>query len=121
VSMNNTADRMACEDFGWVSQAIGIHREVGGDLAEVLDQVGATIRERGQIRGQVKALAAEGKMSAYILVALPIVIALVLSVVSPGYLNQFGEHVIGYGIIGLAVVMLVLGSVWMSRVIKVRF
>jgi tight adherence protein B len=121
VSMNQTAERMACEDFSWVSQAIGIHREVGGDLAEVLDQVGATIRERGQIRGQVKALAAEGKMSAYILVALPILIALVLMVISPGYLNQFGEHIIGYGLVGLAVVMLTIGSIWMSRVVKVRF
>ena len=55
-----------------MAQAIEINREVGGDLAEVLDQVGETIRERSQIKGHVKALSAEGKLSAYILMALPI-------------------------------------------------
>ena len=47
---------MGSDDFTWVAQAIAIHREVGGNLAEVLDAVGHTIRERNEIRGQVKAL-----------------------------------------------------------------
>ena len=62
---------MGSDDFAWVAQAIAIHREVGGNLAEVLDGVGHTIRERNQIRRQVKALAAEGKLSAIVLMALP--------------------------------------------------
>ena len=62
---------MGSDDFGWVAQAIAIHREVGGNLAEVLDAVGHTIRERSAIRRQVKALAAEGKLSAIVLLALP--------------------------------------------------
>ena len=65
-------------------QAIEIHREVGGDLAEVLDHVGETIRERFQIRGQVQALSAEGRLSAYILIALPVVMFIYLSAASPG-------------------------------------
>ena len=64
-SLDDTAARMASKDFTWVAQAIAIHREVGGDLAEVLDTVGQTIRERNQIRRQVKALSAEGRMSGY--------------------------------------------------------
>ena len=70
-TMTETARRMDSEDFSWIAEAIQINREVGGDLSEVLDQVGDTIRERAQIKGQVRALSAEGKMSAYILIALP--------------------------------------------------
>ena len=63
-ALDEVAERMGSDDFTWVAQAIAIHREVGGNLAEVLDAVGHTIRERNAIRRQVKALAAEGKLSA---------------------------------------------------------
>ena len=63
---------MGSDDFTWVAQAIAIHREVGGNLAEVLDAVGHTIRERNAIRRQVKALSAEGKLSAIVLLVLPL-------------------------------------------------
>ena len=66
-ALDETAARMDSEDFAWVAQAIAINRQVGGNLAEVLDTVGGTIRERGQIRRQVKALSAEGKLSAIVL------------------------------------------------------
>ena len=66
-SLDEVAERMGSDDFTWVAQAIAIHREVGGNLAEVLDAVGHTIRERNAIRRQVKALSAEGKLSAIVL------------------------------------------------------
>lgn len=59
-ALDETAERMGSDDFSWVAQAIAIQREVGGNLAEVLDAVSGTIRERNAIRRQVKALAAEG-------------------------------------------------------------
>ena len=80
-----TAQRMQSDDFEWVAQAIAINRETGGNLAEVLDQVGKTIRERNQIRRQVSALSAEGRLSAIVLVALPIVVFLFLAVIQPTY------------------------------------
>ena len=70
-ALDEIAERMGSDDFTWVAQAIAIHREVGGNLAEVLDAVGHTIRERNAIRRQVKALSAEGKLSAIVLMALP--------------------------------------------------
>ena len=63
-SLDEVARRTDNEDFGWIARAVEIHREVGGDLAEVLDHVGETIRDRNQIRGQVRALSAEGRISA---------------------------------------------------------
>ena len=82
-SLNDTAERMKNEDFVWIAQAIQINREVGGNLAEVLDQVNETIRERSEIKGHIKSLAAEGKFSAYILMAMPIGIVAMLMAGQP--------------------------------------
>jgi len=120
-ALEHTAQRMKNEDFSWVAQAIGIHREVGGDLAEVLDQVGHTIRERNQIRRQVKALSAEGKMSAYILIALPIIIPVAMGIINPGFLNPLIENILGWGILVLAAFMLTAGALWMRKIVSFKF
>jgi tight adherence protein B len=120
-SMLDAARRLRSEDFEWVGQAIEIHREVGGDLAEVLDQVGETIRERSQIKGQVKALSAEGRLSAYILVALPIGMFLYMSVVNTTYISTLYTSFIGWIMLGVAVLILSVGSFWLSRVVKIKF
>ncbi|MCB0992674.1 MAG: type II secretion system F family protein, partial [Acidimicrobiales bacterium] len=65
------ADRLDNDDFRWVVQAVEIHREVGGDLGEVLDNVGATIRDRQRLKGQIAALSADGRISAGVMMALP--------------------------------------------------
>ncbi len=120
-SLNDTAARMRSEDFVWVSQAIQINREVGGNLAEVLDQVNETIRERSEIKGQIKALAAEGKFSAYILMAMPFAIAGVLMVLSPGYMNPLFSHPIGWALLALSAVLMTIGGLWMRKIIDLKF
>lgn len=70
-ALDETALRMDSDDFAWIAQAIAIHRQVGGNLADVLDTVGETIRDRGEIKRQVRALSAEGRMSAWVLMLLP--------------------------------------------------
>ena len=120
-TMMEIANRMDSEDFSWIAEAILINREVGGDLAQVLDQVGETIRERAQIKGQVTALAAEGKISAYILVALPIGVSLMLGLVNPTYIGTLFTHPLGIGMLLAALVMLAIGSFWMSRTIRIKF
>lgn len=120
-ALDETAARMGSEDFFWVTEAIAINREVGGNLAEVLDGVGHTIRERNQIRGQVKALSAEGKLSAYVLMALPFGISGFLSVSNPVYMAKFTQSFVGYGLIGLCVVMLTVGALWLRKVVSFKF
>ena len=120
-SLDEVAERMRSDDFLWVAQAIAIHREVGGNLAEVLDAVGHTIRERNQIRRQVKALSAEGKLSAIVLGALPFVIIGFLSMTNPGYLAKFTESVIGYGMIAGVVVLMLMGGFWLKKTVAIRF
>ena len=104
-----------------MSQAIEIHREVGGDLAEVLDHVGETIRDRNQVRRQVKALSAEGRMSAAVLMGLPIVLFFALILVNPHYSKTFTSTVPGYLMLGTAALMLTLGGFWLSRLVKAKY
>ncbi|USQ81494.1 type II secretion system F family protein [Ornithinimicrobium faecis] len=120
-AMDETAERMDSDDFRWIAQAIAIHRQVGGNLAEVMDTVGETIRERNQIRRQVKALAAEGKLSAYVLAALPFLVTLALLVLNPEYMGQLTESVVGYAMILMAFVLLAIGSFWLSKLVKIKF
>ena len=119
--MTDVSARMASEDFGWMTQAIEIHREVGGDLAEVLDHVGETIRDRNQVRRQVKALSAEGRMSAMVLMGLPIVMFFALILINPLYSQTFTSTVPGYLMLGAAVVMLSIGGFWLSRLVKAKY
>lgn len=120
-ALDEVAERMRNEDFYWISQAIGINREVGGNLADVLDGVSKTIRERGQMKRQVAALAADGKLSAIILVAMPFAVALFLAVVSPEYLSLLITDPLGWIMIGAGVLMLGIGSFWLSKVINLKY
>ncbi|MFJ6133065.1 type II secretion system F family protein [Janibacter terrae] len=120
-ALEETADRMGSEDFNWVTQAISINREVGGNLADVLDGVGDTIRERNQIRRQVKVLAAEGKISVYVLMALPVGIAGFLWITNPAYLAPFTESLLGYGMLAMSVVMFIVGGLWLRKTARIKF
>ncbi len=120
-ALDEVAERMASDDFRWVAQAIAIHREVGGNLAEVLDAVGHTIRERNAIRRQVKALSAEGKLSAIVLLALPFGVTTFLSMTNPGYLAKFTESLTGYIMLGVAGAMLLVGAFWLKKTVEIRF
>ncbi len=120
-ALDETAARMQSDDFLWVAQAIAIHRTVGGNLAEVLDTVGETIRERNQIRRQVKALSAEGKLSAYVLMFLPFGVTGFLSFANPSYLAKFGQSPIGYVLLFVAVLQLIVGALWLRKVVSFKF
>lgn len=120
-SLEDVANRTASEDFQGIAQAIEIHREVGGDLAEVLDHVGETIRDRNQVRGQVRALSAEGRISALVLMALPILMFVGLVIFNPTYARVFTTTVIGFVMVGAAIVLMSIGGLWLSRIIKPKY
>jgi tight adherence protein B len=120
-ALDEVAARTRSDDFAWVAQAIAIHREVGGDLSEVLATVSHTIRERNQIRRQVGALSAEGKLSAFVLMALPVGIVTFLATTNPGYLAPFTASALGYGMIVAAAVLLTVGALWLRAVVSFKF
>ena len=120
-SLTALADRMDSEDAHWVAQAIDIQRSVGGDLAQVLDTVSQTIRERNQIRRQVKALSAEGRFSAYILIALPFLIAGFMLLAVPDYLAPLVQTTAGKMALGAGAILMVVGVVWIRRLVRLWF
>ena len=120
-ALDEVAERMGSDDFAWVAQAIAIHREVGGNLAEVLDAVGHTIRERNAIRRQVKALSAEGKLSAIVLMALPFGVTFFIYLSNPEYIAKFTQSLVGYAMVGAAGVMLLVGGLWLRSTVRIKF
>lgn len=118
-AMRNCAVRMDNDDFAWVVQAIGIHREVGGDLAQVLDNIVDTVRDRADIVRQARSLSAEGRLSAVVLVALPFVVLIGIQLISPDYIGELTSRPAGLLALGLAGILLLIGVVWIRRLVKV--
>lgn len=112
--------RLGSQDLDAAVTAIIIQREVGGNLAEVLDIVAQTVRDRAALKRQVSALTAEGRLSAYILIALPILEAVVLSFVSPGYLVPMYTNPLGIAMALGSIGLIVIGSIWLRAVTKVE-
>jgi tight adherence protein B len=113
-------ERMQSNDFAWVVMAIRIQRDVGGNLAEVLTTVAETLRERERLRRQVQVLSAEGKLSGYILFALPLVMALYMIVVRPTYIGVLWHSPIGIGLVVIGVALQAAGAFWMKKVTTVE-
>ena len=101
---------MSSQDFHWVVLAIRVQREVGGNLAEVLTKVAATLRERERLRRQVQVLSAEGRLSAVIIALIPILFAVFLLIARPTYLEPLYTTSIGLLMLGFGLLMLVVGN-----------
>jgi tight adherence protein B len=119
-ALESMAERMMSDDFKWTVMAIRIQREVGGNLAELMLNVAATLRERDYLRRQVKSLSAEGRFSAYILLAMPPGILLYESVTNPGYLAPLISTPMGWVLLGLMGLLMGGGAFTMSRIIKLE-
>jgi Flp pilus assembly protein TadB len=100
--------------------AIRIQREVGGNLAEILLNTAGVMRERARLRRQVKALSAEGRLSAYILIALPVLMALYMFTLRRSYIHPLYTTGLGIGMLLFAVFLVVMGVFWMRKLVTVR-
>ncbi|NUT50892.1 MAG: VWA domain-containing protein [Saccharothrix sp.] len=119
-ALERVAHRMRCDDLAWVVMAIRIQRQVGGNLAEVLMTTVATMRDRAQTRRQVRTLSAEGRLSAYVLIGLPIGIALFLFWVRGEYMRPLYTTPAGIVMLAVGTLLLVLGSLWMRKLVRVE-
>ena len=120
-ALHAMSDRVGNEDFRWVAQAIDIQRSVGGDLARVLDNVAETIRDRNQIRRQIRALSAEGRISAYLLIGLPFVITAFIIALAPDFLDPLFETAAGKVALLIGATLMLLGVLWIRRIIRLVF
>lgn len=119
-ALQRMAERIESDDLRWVVSAISIQREVGGNLAEVLNTVSRTIRERAELRRQVSALTAEGRMSLVILAVLPFLVFAALFLINPEYMMLALRAPLGVMAFVFAGLLLLVGIVWLNRVMKVE-
>lgn len=113
-------ERMESMDLRLFVTAINIHREVGGNLAEMLERLANTIRERLRIRRQIKVYTAQGRISGYILAALPIFMAVALSIIAPDYIKELIKEKIGRYAIAIAVTAQIIGFLVIRKLINIR-
>jgi tight adherence protein B len=119
-ALESVGQRMMSDDFTWTVMAIRIQREVGGNLAELMLNVAATLRERDYLRRQVKSLSAEGRFSAYILLALPPGILLYEFTTNRDYLRPLYTTGMGFVMLAAMGLLMGLGAFMMSRLIKLE-
>ena len=119
-SLSDIAVRMDSKDFEWTVLAIEIQREVGGNLAEVLQTTAETMVQRNRLRREMKALTAEGRISAIVLSFLPIGVFGFIMVSNPGYMDPLLSTTVGLVVLGGGIVFILIGILWMQKIVKVE-
>jgi tight adherence protein B len=119
-ALDDAATRMASPDFEWAVMAIRIQREVGGNLAELLMIVSETMLQRERLRRDVKALTAEGRISAIVLAVLPVILGFAMYVINPDYIRTLFDETVGQLLILGGIVLALIGFFWMKKVIEIE-
>lgn len=119
-AMDASAERMNSPDFAWCVMAVKIQREVGGNLSELLLTVADTMTARERLRRDIAALTAEGKMSAIVLAALPVLLGLAMWGMNPEYINTLFTESLGKVLLGASVTAALIGFAWMKKIIAIE-
>jgi len=119
-AMHEAARRMDNEDFGWVSDGVAIQRETGGNLGEVLERVGETIRERNELAKKVRAISAEGRASGWVMMAVPPALGGYLTFMNPRTFADAFLASTGLVILAVCGVLYLIGFLWIRRIVKVE-
>jgi tight adherence protein B len=99
--------------------AINVQREVGGNLAEVLDSIAFTIRERVRIKGELRAMTGQSRISGYMVGLIPVVLAAFLYLINPTYMGQMVDHVCGYVMLACAGIGIAAGFTVMNKIMQI--
>jgi tight adherence protein B len=119
-ALQNITKRIASADFDLVATAYSIHRTVGGNLAEILDNIAYTIRERVRIKGEIATLTAQARASGTLITFLPIVLAAFMFFVTPSYFRPMFDNFIGWILIAIGIFMIFIGNLIIRRVIAIE-
>jgi tight adherence protein B len=119
-SLLGMADRISLVDVRILVTAILIQREVGGNLAEILDNLSAVVRARFTIRRQIKVYTAQGRMTGYLLALLPFMLFGLLYTINPEYMSVLFTDPIGKVLVGVALVMQLAGFFWIRKIVNIE-
>jgi tight adherence protein B len=119
-ALQNITKRIASADFDLVATAYSIHRTVGGNLAEILDNIAYTIRERVRIKGEIATLTAQARASGTLITFLPIVLAAFMYFVTPTYFRPMFESIVGWILLTIGAFMIFIGNLIIRRVVAIE-
>jgi tight adherence protein B len=119
-ALQNITKRVESPDFDLVATAYSIHRTVGGNLAEILDNIAYTIRERVRIKGEIATLTAQARASGTLITFLPIVLAVFMYFVTPTYFRPMFDNFIGWILIAIGCFMIFVGNLIIRRVVAIE-
>jgi len=119
-AMARLTSRVPLPDVSYFVVAVLIQRESGGNLAELLENISSIVRARLKLLGDVRTLSAEGKMSAQVLVALPFGVAIVVNLINPEFMAVLWKDPAGLKVIGVALFLMLIGILWMRKIIAIR-
>ncbi|MDA8066709.1 MAG: type II secretion system F family protein [Thermaerobacter sp.] len=119
-ALESMVQRVKSQDLDLVVTAVLVHRQVGGNLAEVLDRIGDTIRERIKIHGQVRVLTAQGRMSGWIITLLPIGLGIGFWFMDPGYMQTLVSTALGWLLLIVGAVFLIIGALMVRAITQVE-
>lgn len=120
-ALDAMAMRLDCADFTWTVEGVRIQLEVGGRLSEMLRTLSGFMRAREEVRRELRALIAEGKLSAYVLAALPVLMFLFMRTAAPGYISTLWETGTGRGMLAVAALLMAGASAVMARIVRLDF
>ncbi|HEX3031371.1 MAG TPA: type II secretion system F family protein, partial [Bacillota bacterium] len=116
----NLGQRIESDDLDLILTAVLIQRQVGGNLAEVLDSISLTIRERIRIKGEIRTLTAQGRLSGIIIGSMPIILGVLLLLISPGYINPLFESSVGWGLVIGGICSQSIGMLLIRKVVNIE-
>lgn len=119
-ALDHLLERIESEDLDLVVTAVNIQREVGGNLAEILEVISTVIRERIKLKGEIRVLTSQGRMTGYLISFLPIGLAAFLNMASPGYMNEmFNNRLCGWPMLGIALALIGVGTAIIQKIIDI--
>ena len=119
-SLNQMCERVPDLDLRFFATAVTLQRQTGGDLAEILDKISSLIRERFKIKGMIQALTGEGRISGSVLLAMPPVLFLVMLKLNYKYVMKLFEEPMGHQMLAVAIVMQIIGALWIRKIINIK-
>lgn len=120
-ALEHLLERIDSPDLDLVVTAVNIQREVGGNLAEILGVIAETIRERIKLKGEIRVLTSQGRITGYIISALPILVALFLYVINPAYMGQlFTNQSCGWPMLGLGLALIGIGAAIIQKIVDIE-
>lgn len=119
-ALANLLNRIQSDDLDMMITAINVQSEIGGNLAEILDILAYTIRERVRIQGEIRVLTAQQTLSGTIISLLPVILSVILFILNPEYMSVLYETTCGWMMLGTAIVMVALGYFAMRKVMQIE-